>query len=307
MKCNRIIFAYSLTFFLFGMIACAPVTKTPDESNGLPVIKAVNYPLAYFAERIGGNLVDVQLSEIDGDPAFWKPSVEDIVQFQKADIILLNGATYAKWVATSSLPEAKVVNTSAAFKDQYIKVKDDSEHKHGKTGKHSHAGTAFTTWLDLKLAEQQAAAIRDVLVRRLPKSEPTLQTNFAAFQKDLRKLDADLRAAAQPFAKIPLLGSHPVYQYLARGYGLNLRSVHWEPEEMPDAKGWEELTAIRKNHPASLMLWEGEPNQSIIDKLQQAGVASVVFNPCGNRPGKGDWLTVMIANVARLTEAAAEK
>ena len=210
MKCNRIKFAYSLTFVLFGMIACVPATKTPGESNGLPVIKAVNYPLAYFAERIGGNLVDVQLSEIDGDPAFWKPSAEDIVQFQKADIIFINGATYAKWVATSSLPEAKVVNTSATFKDQYIQVKDDSEHKHGKTGKHSHAGTAFTTWLALTLAEQQAAAIRDALVQRLPKSKSTIQANFAALKKDLSKLDADLQAAAQSFAKTPLLGSHPV-------------------------------------------------------------------------------------------------
>ena len=41
-----------LTFVLFGVIACAPANKTPKESNSLPVIQAVNYPLAYFAERI---------------------------------------------------------------------------------------------------------------------------------------------------------------------------------------------------------------------------------------------------------------
>ncbi len=72
---------------------------------------------------------------------------------------------------------------------------------------------------------------------------------------------------------------------------------------MPAAKGWAELADLRKNHPATVMLWEGKPSQSIIERLQQNGVTSVVFNPCGNRPDEGDWLSVMTANVKRLNTA----
>ena len=66
--------------------------KDPDAPLSVYV---VNYPLQYFAERIGGPDVRVVFpAPADGDPAFWKPSPEQIAAYQKADLILLNGASY---------------------------------------------------------------------------------------------------------------------------------------------------------------------------------------------------------------------
>ena len=85
---------------------------------GLPsshklVIYTVNYPLAYFAERIGNDLVEVHFPAPTGeDPAFWSPDGDTIAAFQEADLILLNGAGYAKWVERAALPSSKVVNIS---------------------------------------------------------------------------------------------------------------------------------------------------------------------------------------------------
>jgi zinc transport system substrate-binding protein len=56
----------------------------------------------------------------------------------------------------------------------------------------------------------------------------------------------------------PLLGSHPVYQYLARRYGLSLVELHWEPEVVPDEAALGDLKEILAEHPAAVMLWEGE-------------------------------------------------
>ena len=62
-------------------------------------IYVVNYPLQYFAERIGGDKVDVFFpAPSDVDPAFWTPGREVVRQYQQADLILLNGADYAKLV-----------------------------------------------------------------------------------------------------------------------------------------------------------------------------------------------------------------
>ena len=154
--------------------ACKPDDKVPGEKAGKPQVFTVNYPLAYFANRIGGELIAVHFPEINGDPAFWKPEAKAVRAFQGADLILLNGATYAKWTTKASLPESKIVNTSASFRDRFIEVKEDLTHKHGQDGGHSYTGTAFTTWLDLKQAEQQAAAICDALVKLLPESERTI-------------------------------------------------------------------------------------------------------------------------------------
>ena len=287
--------------------ACKPGNEATGGGTDKPQVYAVNYPLAYFADRIGGKLIDVHFPDINGDPAFWKPEAKDVRAFQGADLILINGATYANWTTKVSLPESRIVNTSASFRDRFIEVKEDLTHKHGQNGGHSHTGTAFTTWLDLKQAEQQAAAICDALVKLLPESERTIKKNFVSLQKDLKTLDAELREISGKFAETPLVGSHPVYQYLARAYNLKIRSVHWEPDEMPDEDGWAELATIRKEHPAKIMLWEGKPAKAIARMLTEQGMSSVVFDPCGNRLGEGDWLSVIQANISQLGSIAPEK
>ena len=61
------------------------------------VVYTVNYPLQYFAQRVAGEQAEVILPmPADIDPVFWQPAAKDIVGFQQADIILLNGAGYAK-------------------------------------------------------------------------------------------------------------------------------------------------------------------------------------------------------------------
>ena len=300
---KTILVAVSVVFFS----ACKPDDKVPGKKAGKPQVFTVNYPLAYFANRIGGELIAVHFPEINGDPAFWKPKAKDVRAFQGADIILLNGATYAKWTTKTSLPESKIVNTSASFRDRFIEVDEIVAHQHGKDIDHSHAGTAFTTWLDLKQAEQQATAIRDTLIKLLPNSERAIKNNFDALQRDLQALDTELREISGNIGKTPLVGSHPIYQYLARGYDLQIRSVSWEPDKMPDANGWAALAAIRKEHPSKIMLWEGEPDKAITRKLREQGVSSVVFDPCGNRPDEGDWLSVIQANVSQLGRATPEK
>ena len=95
-----------------------------------------------------------------------------------------------------------------------------------------------------------------------------------------------------------------MYQYLARRYQLNLREVHWEPDQVPGKEAVEELDGILKEHAATVMLWEGEPIEASEALLKEKGIASAVFDPCGNRPEAGDFLSVMEANVVNLEALA---
>ena len=274
------------------------------ESQAQPTVYVVNYPLQYFAERIGGEKVKVVFpAPADEDPAFWKPDVNTIAAFQAADLILINGATYAKWLKTASLPKSKMLDTSRRFKADYIETEDVDVHTHGPSGEHSHAGTAFTTWLDLRQAAQQAEAVMDGLSRLLPENRDAFEQRYAELEQDLLALDERLDTIVAGQREQPLLASHPVYQYLAKRYGLNLQSVLWEPEVMPDAEQWEELQSILQAHTATWMLWEGDALPDSADKLQTLGVKSLVFDPCGNTPEQGDFLSVMQQNVVRLQQA----
>jgi len=268
--------------------------------GGKPAVFVVNYPLEFFASRIGGDLVDVEFPvPADVDPAFWRPADADVARIQQADLILLNGAGYAKWTQQVSLPESRLVDTSQSFADQLIRVEDGVVHSHGPGGPHSHEGVAFTTWLDPRLAISQATAVHAAFVRLLPDNQAALDANFQRLKQELEQLDRQLGEVAPRYQGEPLLASHPVYQYLARRCGWNLRSVHWEPDEVPDAGQWETLAKLRETHPSKWMLWEAPPRRETADKLAAAGVTSIVFETCGNRPAR-DYLQAMRENIHRL-------
>jgi zinc transport system substrate-binding protein len=293
-----------------ALTACKPA---PDKSgaekkkagNGRLQIHVANYPLAYFTERIGSTEVDVIFAApADEDPAFWEPTDKDVAAMQEADLIVMNGATYSKWADKVSLPESKVLDTSAAFKPQFIEVKEVVTHSHGKAGEHSHTGTAFTTWIDFQQAIKQADAIREALQRLRPEQIELFALNFDQLKTDLLKLDGDMVAVGAKLAAQPLVASHPVYQYFSRRYKLNVREVHWEPEVVPDDAALEELKKILAGHPAKWMVWEGDPAQESVNKLKAIGLESAVFDPCGNVPEKGNWLEVMKGNVATMRKVA---
>ncbi len=267
-----------------------------------PSIYTVNYPLAYFAERIAGDLATVSFpAPPDVDPAFWMPDPQTIAAYQRADLILLNGADYAKWTVKVSLPRSRMMDTSRGFKDEYIQQPSLTTHSHGPSGQHSHGGTAFTTWLDLNQAARQAEAIAQALTRKRPEAKGQIARNLEALEGDLLGLDASLSEIAHREPKRPLLASHPVYQYFARRYGLNLKSVMWEPDQVPSEAQWAELKKILDEHPAKWMIWEGEPVKENVERLRSLGVQSVVFDPCANRPATGDFLSVMRNNANNLT------
>ena len=276
-------------------------TKAGD---GPLIIYTVNYPLQYFAQRIGGEQVEILFpAPGDEDPAFWNPTAEEVAAYQSADLILLNGASYAKWVPRVSLPAGKLVDTSAEFRDQYIQIEDAVTHSHGPGGDHAHTGTAFTTWLDPQQAIAQARAAAMAMQQARPALAEAFATNLSALVADLETLDADLRALTTGKQDRPLVASHPVYQYFARRYDLKLAAVMWEPDALPSPAQWRELAHSLATHPARWMIWEGEPLVSSVARLEEMTVGSLVFDPCGNVPEKGDYLSVMRRNVQALAAA----
>ena len=290
-------------------VGCSRSTDQQDsvgDATAAGVIKicVVNYPLQYFAERVGGDRVAVDFpAPSDGDPAFWTPTAEDISRIQEADLILLNGADYAKWVAMVSLPQAKIINTSTSIKEQFIPLEGATTHRHGPEGEHAHGGTAFTTWLDAKLAIQQARAILNALTERWPEHREQFEAGFAGVETDLLDVDTAIEKVLADEEDTPLVFSHPVYQYFERRYGLNGQSVHWEPDEMPSEQQWTELAELLKSHQAKWMVWEGEPEQETVSRLREMGIESVVVDPCGNVPDDGDYLTTMRENLNGLSTA----
>jgi zinc transport system substrate-binding protein len=283
------------------VLMCVISVSFAGDSSDKLIIYTVNYPLKYFAERIGGEHAEVVFpAPADVDPAYWMPERKTVEDFQKADLILLNGAHYAQWTEKVTLPQSKMINTSRNFKNQHIKLEEAVTHSHGPGDKHDHEGIAFTTWIDFFQAALQAKAIKKALSHRKPELKSTFQKNYAYLEGDLLALDRDIKTIVANRQEQAIIASHPVYQYFARRYGLNIKSVHWEPDEQLSGAQWMELKNILRDHTAKLMIWEGKPLNVSVEKLHSIGIKSVVFDPFGNTPDEGDFLTVMRQNVENL-------
>jgi len=296
---------FALGFMILLCAACAPNSESgrskAKSAKLRPSVYVVNTPLHYFAQRIGGENMDIVFpAPPEVDPAFWEPGVETITQYQQADLILRNGAGYAKWMEWASLPASATIDTSLTFKNRYLPADETTTHRHGPDAKHVHGGTAFTTWLDPTLAIEQARAIQQAFALRWPRFSAKFRQRFVALERDLLELDARIEKNLAPHREEPLIFSHPVYQYFIRCYNLNAKSVHWEPDEFPDEKQWAELEKQLKTHPAHWMVWEGTPLESTVQKLKTLGVESTVFAPGANLPDPEAYLNVMKQNAEEL-------
>ena len=285
----------------FYVAIFSAVMGTSSLASEKLTVYTVNYPLKYFAERIAGEHAQVIFpAPVEGDPAYWMPDQKTISDYQRADLILLNGAGYAKWVGKVTLPRSKMVDTSRKYKNRYIIMEEVVTHSHGAEGKHAHESLAFTTWLDFELAAGQAKSIEKSLGRKSPGLKDTFMKNYAGLEADLLTLDREIKSVVQKDPAKPLVASHPVYDYLAKRYGLNLKSVHWEPDQVPTDMQLAELETLLRDHPAKCMIWEGEPVKESVERLNSLGINSVVFDPCGNMPEKDDFLSVMKKNIQNI-------
>lgn len=296
-----------LAFALLSLVACGQGTDTQAVSNNAGAaprpleIYTVNYPLAWAAQQLVGAWGEVHFpAPADVDPAFWQPDMGRIAAYQQADLILLNGANYARWLSRVSLPDNRLVDTSRAFTDQLIALDSGPVHSHGPGGDHSHGDLAFTVWLDLGLYVQQLQAVAVAVAGKLPQQSGGIAAHENELIDQLAAMDTELIELGNQFNGAPVLYSHPVYQYFERRYHFNGRTLHWEPDQSPTRQDWSELRVLLEQHPAGIMLWEGEPLPQTRAGLKELGVEAVVFKPMGNRPTEGDFLSGMSANIERL-------
>ena len=282
----------------------------PGQPDSRPLVYSSLYPLTCFAERIGGDLIRVVCPVPPGDdPASWKPDRETIQAMQQADLVLVNGARFERWVEQVSLPRATLVRVSKPFRGQFLKLPSIRVHSHGPDGAHAHEGLDGHTWLDPELAAQQADQVRQALLRLLPERAETIERNHTELLAELERLDGAFRAVTERIGATPLLASHPAYQYVVRRYGWNLHSLDLAPKAGLDEDGRSALKLLQGEHPARIVLFEVEPNAELRELLRsEFGLKCVLFSPCESfdlelQQQGLDYYTVMAANLERLSAA----
>jgi len=282
-----------LTFF----ISCETKNRSEDKDNRQPkTIAVVNYPLYFFAKAIVGDKATVYLPAIESDPYHWKPSARQVSNFQKADLILANGADYEKWMDKVSLPSSKIVFTARNFKDQWIEIEEELTHSHGPEGEHVHSGTASTTWLNFRFALEQATSVHASILLLFPDDAKQINDNFSTLKKELVDLDTRARAAAANFSGQNLLDVSGKFQYFFEAYSLHSLNDHLHSIDIEQPTAIEVLTA----HDVSTIISDTQLPVATNTKLMNHQIKVCVFDPCASRPEEGDFISVMKKNLEQL-------
>lgn len=274
----------------------------PVTAQDRPVVAVANFPLASFAQTLGGGAVDVFFGVPAGtDPSFWRPSIADITTIQAADLIALNGAGFADWPTKASLPRSRTVDTSAGFADRLIRTQTVT-HAHGDAGEHTHEATASYVWLDFALAGAQAAALADAMTRQLPDLATTIAAGRAALLADLAALDARARAVAG-LATGPVITAHPRYQYFAAAYGLAVTALEWDAQSDPAAADWAALDGLIAAQGPQLFIWEAAPSPQARAQMAARGLVDIVFPPLAHADAGTSFVAQMQASLDQMEQA----
>jgi zinc transport system substrate-binding protein len=268
------------------------------------------YPTTYFAQRIGGDHVKVVCPlPADADPAFWMPDAEAIAAYQRADLIVFNGATFEKWPVKVSLPRARILETAKPLAGELIEIEDAVTHSHGPGGAHTHGDIDGHTWIDPVNAKLQAQQIADAFARTWPVHADAFKSNMAALAADLDKLDAHFKQVSEKLGNRTLLCAHPAYNYAARRYGWQVVNFHLDLDIAPDEEQLAKIAKARADHGARIMIWESEPLEETKTLLRERiQLESIVFAPAesldeSDRAAGANYLTIMHANADRLLAA----
>ena len=300
-----------IALFTFMLISTAfPLLHAEDGDKPLTVYTTF-YPLTYFTEMIGGPRVHVvnPLPENE-DGAFWVPPREVVRQYQAADLIVMNGSNYEQGFGKVSLPESKIVVTTAFLKGNEVIFDDPVTHTHGAAGTHTHQGIDGHTWVDPLTAKKQAHAILDALIEKRPAHAAEFKANLSKLDARFDELDRLVRDTLVPAAQgKQLFASHPAYNYLARAYTLNVKSFHMDPNETLAKEELEHVEKFVKEHPGTIMLWEDAPKAENENTMRtRFNLKSVVFSPCENldkddaKAGR-NYFDVMKRNIEALAAA----
>jgi zinc transport system substrate-binding protein len=302
----------SVLFLLLVALGVAPgcgaadptITDDATVEEAPPLrVRTTSFPADFLVARIAGERVDrIHLLPAGEDAPFWQPSAELVASLTDADLIVANGAGFERWMATATLPGSRVVDSSAGLELIEIEART---HSHGARSEHSHAGIDPHTWSDPIVYLQQARTVHDALVAADPDGAEAYGAGLSALAGELEALDVAFQPILSQLKARPLAASHPAFNYLARRYGLSLRSFDFDPEEPPGAEALARFEGWADGQEVPVLLWEAPPAEAVVavfgDPVRHVFVSPLEQPVAGNY----DYIAQARANLRTFDELAA--
>ncbi len=241
----------------FGILAGC--SSSPDASNPETQISASKttrttskplditvsiLPQKYFIEKIGGNLVKVNIMvEPGASPATYEPKPQQMKALSEAEAYVSIGVPFEKaWMERikGANPQILVIDSAKGIKrmemvEHHHHEEEEAEHDHdhdheaekAATEEHHQGAESLDPhiWLSPQLVKIQAENIYRGLVEINPENQGEYQVNLAQFLTEIDQLDQQIQQNLAGIENRQFLVFHPSWGYFARDYDLEQISI----------------------------------------------------------------------------------
>jgi ABC-type Zn uptake system ZnuABC Zn-binding protein ZnuA/ABC-type Mn2+/Zn2+ transport system permease subunit len=217
-----------------------------------------------FVGEVGGEAVEVeQLLQPNSDPHDYEPRPSDVQAVAEADVIYASGEGLDEWieeVAADSGTEAEIVELGAVAP---VRLPGDPH-----------------WWHDPRNTAAAVAEIERTLVALDPSRKAEFQRNAAAYEKQLRALDAGIAACVEtiPPADRKLVTDHDAFNYFANRYGIEVVGAvipSQTTQAQPSAKELSELADTIEAEGVKALFPERSLSSKVADAIAgQTGVSA---------------------------------
>lgn len=272
-------------FSFLGVLAAsrpagAAATSAAGPSARLKVGVGI-LPMKYFAERVGGEFVDVTVLVGPGqEPHTFEPTMKQMSALEEARLYFSLGLPFEQQLVQKLKGTAKqltVVDVRSGLPLRRLSPQEVHAGHGGEAGQPGErAGEPDPhVWLNPGLVKVIAATIASALTQADPAHGDDYKKNLEAFQADLDRVDAKLAQVLAPLKGKEFLVFHPAFGYLADAYGLVQVAVEVEGKE-PSAKQLAELIDTGRQKHVRVVFVQKQFSQKSAEAVAQALGAAVV-------------------------------
>jgi zinc transport system substrate-binding protein len=221
------------------------VQQNKMETDKLKIVASF-YPLAFFAQQIGGKEVVVkQLIPDNTEVHTWQPSFSDILAVEEADLILYNGASLDYWFEEEIL--SHINSSNKIIVETTLRVNlletgtENSDKKKERYDPH--------TWISPFIAKQQAQNIYEAMVQKDSGHESYYTERWKKLKTRFEELDNEYLKWLSTKSKEEIFVAHTAFGYLADRYGFKQYGVIGiSADEQPNSKVYVNLVENMMEH-----------------------------------------------------------
>lgn len=299
-------------FILFGVVVAvlgvfvliaAKVRQNSAPAGSEPIKIAVSfYPLAEFAQNVGGEKVSVVNIVPSGvEPHDFEPTPQDIAKVYSSQIFVYNGSGFDPW-AEKIAPELEKRGVSIVNMTKQFNLLEGTNEHAEKFDPH--------IWLDPVLAKKEVEIIRDMLKSVDPENAAVYDMNAGQYIKKLSGLDEKYKSGLGSCEIRDAVASHAAFGYLSKRYNLNVVNIAGlSPEEEPSPKKIAEIAKFVRSKNIKYIFFETLVSPKIAETIaREAGAETLVFNPIeglteGDLASGKNYISLMEENLVNLRKA----